>query len=116
MPSLPALLDLIVARALRAESTTVPLAPGAEGAPAAQPRAFNVREEPMELRASPRFDSTEALARLPAFSAEGELARTHGDSSQLPLPRARRRIDAAQLATVVVCVLAALVAVVIAVG
>jgi serine/threonine-protein kinase len=150
VPSLPAVVDLIVARALkknpeeryasasdfardlwaaipdvkvaeagrlaRAESTTIPL--GAEGgsAPASETRPFATREESIELRASPRFDSSGALARLPIFSAEGELARTHADSSQFPLPRARRRIDATQLATVAACVLAALAAVVIAIG
>jgi len=150
VPSLPALVDLIVARALkknpeeryasasdfardlwaaipdvkvaeagrlaRAESTTIPL--GAEGgnAPASETRPFATREESIELRASPRFDSSAALARLPIFSAEGELARTHADSSQFPLPRARRRIDRTQLATVAACVLAALAAVAIAIG
>jgi serine/threonine-protein kinase len=150
VPSLPALVDLIVARALkknpderyasatefasdlwaaipevkeaeaarlaRADTTTVPLAAASEGASAPEPRPFTVRDETIELRASPRFDSVEALARLPVFSADGELARTHGDSSQLQLPRARRRIDRTQVATVVVCVAAALAAVVIAVG
>jgi serine/threonine-protein kinase len=150
VPSLPALVDLIVARALkknpeeryataaefardlwaaipevkaaeagrlaRAESTTVPLAPAGEGPSAPEPRPFNVRDEPIELRASPRFESAEALARLPVFSAEGELAGTHADSAPLQLPRVRRRIDATQLATVAACVVAALVAVVIAVG
>lgn len=140
--SLPPVVDLIVARALKKkpaeryasaselaadlwaaipevrdaeaahaghDSTTVPL--GTLAAEAADARPLAARDDSIELRASPRFDSAEALARLPVASAEGELARTHTDATPKPRSVFVRRIDpvlATQLAVLAVAALAAL--------
>jgi len=103
------------ARLERASSSTVPLGPADEAARPDPPPAFR-REEPVELRASPRFDSSAALARLPVLSAEGELARTRADTTALRRPWLLRRIDPDRAATVIAFVIAALAAAAIALG
>jgi len=103
------------ARLERASSSTVPLGQPGEAARPDSPPAFR-REEPVELRASPRFDSSAALARLPVLSAEGELARTRADTTALRRPWLLRRIDPDRAATVIAFVIAALAAAAIALG
>ena len=97
------------ARAVGGDSTTVPLGTLAAEA-AADARPLAARDDSIELRASPRFDSAAALARLPVLSAEGELARTHTDATPKPRNVFVRRIDpllATQLAILAVAALAA---------
>jgi hypothetical protein len=53
----------------RAEAKTVPNV--AEGRAETSPASL-VRDEPMELRPSPRFDSTECLARLSVLPSEAD--------------------------------------------
>ncbi len=93
------------------ELPTVPLPhPDGEAAPAAThaPRT----EETIALRASPRFDSSRALARIAVLTAEGE--QTHAGWSAPPRPR--RRVDRARLAIVLLYAIALVIAANIAFG
>jgi eukaryotic-like serine/threonine-protein kinase len=103
------------AQAQRASASTVPLGDEREAGRSDPPAPLR-REEPVELRASPRFDSSAALARLPVLSAEGELARTRADTTALRRPWLLRRIDPDRAATVIAFVIAALAAAAIALG
>ena len=103
------------ARAAAGHDSTVPLgALAVETAADARPLAL--REESIELRASPRFDSCDALARLPVVSAEGELARTHADAAPGPRNVLLRRVDPVLAAQLAVLAVAALAAAAIALG
>ena len=103
----------------RPMSSTAPTVP--DGAPdlavaTTGPRPHAAREEPIELRASPRFDSERALARLAVLRAEDELARTRGGWTMPPHARPRRKVSAARVAIAVAYVLAAVVAGLLALG
>jgi hypothetical protein len=52
------------------------------------------REEPLELRASPRFDSAEGLARLSVLPAEADATSSRAGWT-VPAKRERRKIDPA---------------------
>ena len=98
----------------RPHASTVP-----EGVPDSQattsgPRSRAVREEPLELRPSPRFDSSRSLGRLAVLRAEDELARTRGGWTMPPRWRPRRRVSAARIGITVSYIVAAAVAVVLA--
>ena len=103
------------ARAAAQDSTTVPLGELASQA-AADARPLAVQGESIELRASPRFDSSQALARLPVVSAEGELARTHTDVVPKPRNVFLRRVDPVVATQLAILAVAALAAAAIALG
>ena len=103
----------------RPMSSTAPTVPdGAPDLPVATtgPRPHAVREEPIELRASPRFDSARALARLAVLHAGDELARTRGGWTMPPHARPRRKVSAARVAIAVGYVVAAVAAALLALG
>jgi serine/threonine-protein kinase len=105
------------ARLARASATTTPLtATGRTSAPQTDARPLAMRDESISLRASPRFDSHAALARLPVVGADGELASTHVDETVPLRPALLRRIDPDRAATAVAYVVAALVAAAIVLG
>jgi serine/threonine-protein kinase len=90
----------------RAEAKTAPNSPPAsrsDGGVSAM-----AREEPLELRASPRFDSSEGLARLSALPAETDATSSRAGWT-VPAKRERRKLDPAR-AWVVVAYGVALVA------
>jgi serine/threonine-protein kinase len=124
-PDLPAVIDFIVARALkkkpderyqsaaefardlraampevvaaeaaeveRAGARTVPAGPDFGVAPT-DANTMPLREEMVELRASPRFDSTEGLSRLAVMPGEAELSKSRAGWTG-PIHRKPRRID-----------------------
>jgi serine/threonine-protein kinase len=124
-PDLPAVIDYIVARALkkkpderyqtaaefardlraampevaaaeaagveRAGARTVPAGPDFEVAPT-DANTMPLREEMVELRASPRFDSVEGLSRLAVMPGEAELSKSRAGWT-VPIHRKPRRID-----------------------
>jgi serine/threonine-protein kinase len=103
----------------RPHTSTAPTVP--EGAPdlavaTTGPRPHAAREEPIELRASPRFDSSRALARLAVLRAEDELARTRGGWTMPPRWRPRRKVSSARIAIAVSYVVAVVAAVLLALG
>ena len=90
----------------RADAKTAPNStPPRQGAGSASAMA---REEPLELRASPRFDSAEGLARLSVLPAEADATSSRAGWT-VPAKRERRKIDPA-LMWLVVAYLVALVA------
>jgi eukaryotic-like serine/threonine-protein kinase len=90
----------------RADAKTAPNStPSLQGAGTASAMA---REEPLELRASPRFDSTEGLARLSMLPAEADATSSRAGWT-VPAKRERRKIDPAR-AWLVVAYVVALVA------
>ncbi|HEX7465399.1 MAG TPA: serine/threonine-protein kinase [Usitatibacter sp.] len=97
----------------RADAKTAPNAtPSLQGAGTASAMA---REEPIELRASPRFDSTEGLARLSVLPAEADATSSRAGWT-VPANRERRKIDPAHawLAVAYVVALIAAIAIVMA--
>ena len=97
-------------------SSTVPLGGAPSAAQSGEAPSGARREEPLELRPSPRFDSARALARLSVLAAEAELARSRAGWT-VPLQRPPApRIDRARVATAVAYVLAAIVAIALAIG
>jgi serine/threonine-protein kinase len=100
------------ASAERASAQTVPnateIAPAEDGGPSAM-----LREEPIELRPSARFDSLEGLARLAVLPSD-EHARSRAGWT-VPLKQEPRRVDRARLAVVLAYVFAFIAAVSIAV-
>ncbi|HXZ48546.1 MAG TPA: serine/threonine-protein kinase [Usitatibacter sp.] len=141
---LPAVVDLIVARALRkkpedryadaaefardlwaaipevraAEAAGIERTAYAQTVPrgAAPGAATGAPGEVIELRPSPRFDSTQGMARLTVMAPEGEPARTNAQAAPVPARVRRARVDPAGLAVAALYVLAAIAAVLIAVG
>ncbi len=143
-PDLPAVIDYIVARALkkkaderyqsaaefakdlreaarevaaaegvsleRAQAKTVPN-PAQEKAPEVSSSPL-AREEPLELRPSPRFDSSEGLARLGVLPAESE-ATSSRSGWTVPAKRRSGKVDPARAAIVVAYFIAFLVAIAI---
>jgi eukaryotic-like serine/threonine-protein kinase len=144
-PDLPAVVDFIIARALkkraderyanagefardileampevkaaqagsaqRANAPTVPSAP--QVAPELSPSGGALRDEPIELRPSPRFDSADGLARLAVLDKD-EPSRSRAGWT-VPLKREPRRVDRARVAVVLTYVFAFIAAVCIAV-
>jgi len=144
-PDLPAVVDFIIARALkkraderyanagefardilaampevkaaeggsaqRAAAPTVPSAP--QLAPDLSPSGGALRDEPIELRPSPRFDSADGLARLAVLDKD-EASRSRAGWT-VPLKREPRRVDRARVAVVLTYVFAFIAAVCIAV-
>ena len=97
----------------RADAKTAPNpTPSLQGAGTASAMA---REEPLELRASPRFDSAEGLARLSVLPAEADATSSRAGWT-VPASRERRRIDPAHawLALAYVVALVAAIAIVMA--
>ena len=88
----------------RASAETVPSAPEA---PLQASSPGSLREEPIELRPSPRFDSADGLARLAVLPAD-EHSRSRAGWT-VPVKREPRRVDAARVA-IVLSYLAALIA------
>jgi len=109
-----ALEEVRVAEASHAERATAETVPNTvddiiDGAvPAA-----SLREEPIELRASPRFDSAEGLARLAVLPSD-EHSRSRGGWT-VPLKREPQRVDRARVAVVLAYAFAFIAAVSIAV-
>jgi hypothetical protein len=102
-----------LASAGRASAETVPnppdVAPEEEGG---GPSAM-LREEPIELRASARFDSVEGLARLAVLPSD-EHSRSRAGWT-VPIKAEPRRVDRARVAVVLGYVFALIAAVAIAV-
>jgi eukaryotic-like serine/threonine-protein kinase len=95
----------------RAEATTVPsAAPPARAEAGTTPMA---RDEPLELRASPRFDSSEGFARLSILPGEADATSSRAGWT-VPARRERRKIDPARAAVFVAYLIAFAVAVAIA--
>jgi serine/threonine protein kinase len=124
-PDLPAVIDFIVARALkkkpderyqtaadlardlraalpevaaaqaagveRAGARTMPQAPDLEVAPT-NANTMPLREEMVELRPSPRFDSAEGLSRLAVLTSHAEATHSRAGWT-MPIHRQPRRID-----------------------
>ena len=98
----------------RAAAGTVPdgaHAPGSEAAPA-ESGAPMLREESVELRASPRFDSAAGLARLAVLPADAELEKSRAGWT-VPVRRSAQRVDRTRLAMALAYVVALAVAVAI---
>jgi eukaryotic-like serine/threonine-protein kinase len=95
----------------RAGATTVPSAtPPARIEGGTSPLA---RDEPLELRASPRFDSSEGFARLSVLPGEADATSSRAGWT-VPARSERRRLDPARAAVVVAYLIAFAVAVAIA--
>ncbi|MGZ5596415.1 MAG: serine/threonine-protein kinase [Usitatibacter sp.] len=92
----------------RAEAKTVPNPPAAERAPDSAASALN-REERVELRPSPRFDSSECLARFDVPPPDSEATSSRGGWAS-PAKPAPRKLDLARAAIVVAYFLAFLAA------
>jgi serine/threonine protein kinase len=96
----------------RASAETVPnppdLAPEGGGGPSAM-----LREEPIELRPSARFDSMEGLARLAVLPSD-EHARSRAGWT-VPIKEEPRRVDRARVAVVLAYAFALIAAVSIAI-
>ena len=73
------------------------------------------REEPLELRASPRFDSTEGLARLSMLPAEADATSSRAGWT-VPAKRERRKVDPARAWLVVAYVVALVAAIAIVIA
>ena len=146
-PRLPAVLDFIVARALkknpeerygtaaelaadlraalaevqaaeaasleRGDAPTVAIAQPDLNLAASAGRALRL-DEPIALRASPRFDSSRCLARIGVLPAQADLAHTHAGWSVPPRPRPR--MDRARVAIVLLYAIALVIAANIAFG
>ncbi len=98
----------------RAAAGTVPDGahpPGSEAAPA-ESGASMLREESVELRASPRFDSAAGLARLAVLPADADLEKSRAGWT-VPVRRPAQRVDRTRLAMALAYVVALVVAVVI---
>jgi len=104
------------ARLERGTATTAPLAPARAASTGGDPRPLGMRDESIALRPSPRFDSAEALARLPVVAADGALSITHVEAAIPVRPALLRRMDPQVAATVVAYVVAGLAAAAIALG
>jgi len=85
------------AGATRAEAPTMPNAPGA---PAQDSAPGMVRDEPLELRPSPRFDSADGLARLSLLPSKADDTASRAGWTVQVKPEPRR----ADLARIVVAV------------
>ena len=94
----------------RASAETVPSTPEAPSQ-ASSPGAL--RDEPIELRPSPRFDCAEGLARLAVLPSDDHSRSRAGWT--VPIRREPRRVDAARVAIVLSYVAALIAAVCIAV-
>ena len=110
--AMPEVASAEAAGATRAEAATVPNAAPASSAP--EPAPGMAREEILELRPSPRFDSADGLARLSLLPTKAdETASRAGWTVQVkPEPR---RTDIARIVVAVCYVLAACAAVAIVV-
>jgi serine/threonine-protein kinase len=94
----------------RAEAKTAPNSTPAsrsDGAVSAM-----AREEPLELRASPRFDSIQGLARLSTLPAEADATSSRAGWT-VPAKRERRKLDPARAWVVVAYAVAIVVAIAI---
>ena len=126
--SLPQVVDFIVARALKKKpderyGAAAELArdlwaaiPDVKAAEVERPCPGGASPEALELRPSPRFDSEQALARMPVVCGEGELAKDDTDATPRPRNVLVRRVDPALAAQVAVYLIAALAAAAIALG
>jgi serine/threonine protein kinase len=94
----------------RASAETVPNTPQA---PSQASSAGALRDEPIELRPSPRFDCAEGLARLAVLPSD-EHSRSRAGWT-VPIKREPRRVDAARVAIVLSYAAAFIAAVSIAV-
>jgi serine/threonine-protein kinase len=142
-PDLPAVVDFIVARALKKRpeeryQTATDFAKdlrsclaeviaaetqGFEGANASlvsrdadlgvaptDARTVPMREEPIELRASPRFDSAKGLARITLVPGDLQLSESRAGWT-VPVARPRRRLDRTRTLIVVAYTLAMIAAI-----
>jgi serine/threonine protein kinase len=94
----------------RAEAKTVPNHPP-EVAPEGASSTLG-RDEPLELRPSPRFDSTEGLARLSVLATEADTTGSRAGWT-VPGKRGARKLDPAHAAIVAAYVIATFVAIAI---
>ena len=100
----------------RASAQTVPagtpdLVPETTGGGNALP----IRDEPLELRPSPRFDSVAGLERLAVLPTDGDHSRSRAGWT-VPLRREPRRIDRARALVVIAYALAVVIAIAIILG
>ncbi len=102
----------------RAQSATVPGgdAPDLEVAPTDAGSTALLREQPIELRASPRFDSRAALERLAVMPREMDLAQSRAGWTVPVRVPPRRRVDPIRIAIAVAYAIALMVATAIAFG
>jgi eukaryotic-like serine/threonine-protein kinase len=107
--AMPEVRSAAAARAQRAAAPTDGAAPDLEVEPTGEGQRA-AREEALELRPSPRFESREAMARLAVLPDESDLARSRAGWT-VPIRRAPRRIDRTQALLVVAYVLATAVAI-----
>jgi serine/threonine-protein kinase len=91
----------------RAGAATVPESHRAAGAEGIAPVAAPMREEPIELRPSPRFDSVDGLARLAVLPSD-EHSRSRGGWT-VPIRQEPRRVDRAR-ATITIAYVVAFIA------
>jgi serine/threonine-protein kinase len=96
----------------RASAATVPDMPG-DAQPHIAPSGGTLREEPIEMRPSPRFDSADGLARLAVLPSD-EHSRSRGGWT-VPLKQEPRRVDRARAAITIAYALALIAAICIAV-
>jgi serine/threonine-protein kinase len=139
-PDLPAVIDFIIARALKkkpeeryasaadmakdlhaalgelgaAEEAAfvrqhAPTVPEAAAGAGAAPAPF-AREEPLELRPSPRFDSSAGLARLSVLPVQADDTVSRAGWT-VQMKREPRRVDAARVAVVLALTLATIAAI-----
>jgi len=104
-----AMADVGAAEAQAEERQHAPTVPeGVSGGPA--PLA---REEPLELRPSPRFDSTAGLARLSVLPAQTDDTVSRAGWT-VQMKREPRRVDGPKIAVVIALVIATAIAIAIA--
>jgi len=108
--ALPEVAAAQAARGDRALARTVPSAVASSGERA---RAALAQEEALELRPSPRFDSTDGLARLAVLPEESDRTGARGGWTVQTSPL-RKRLDGARAALVIAYAVAAAVAVILA--
>jgi serine/threonine protein kinase len=91
----------------RANATTVPNVAPRPVMPESGP--VPMRDEPLELRPSSRFDSAEGLARLAVMPSDSEQTSSRAGWT-VPVRRERRGVDRPRLYVIIACAAAALAA------
>jgi eukaryotic-like serine/threonine-protein kinase len=97
------------ARGARAEARTLPNAPDPPGAAEVSVGTVPMRDESVELLPSPRFDSTQGLARLAVLPADSDPGRSRAGWT-VATPRARRRLERSRAILIAAYAIAAMIA------
>jgi serine/threonine protein kinase len=109
--AMPEVVAAEAAGAQRAAAETQPQGADFEVA-ATDARTMPIREEIVELRTSPRFDSTQGLARLAVLPGHQDSENSRAGWT-VPLKRARRRVDRRKAALIAAYGIAMMAAIVI---